>query len=59
VAIMDSGKILAQGSPEQVRILARSEGRAAPSMDDAFVAVVEQVGGVVRLAGVSPFTNPL
>jgi len=42
VAIMDSGKILAQGSPAQVRELARSEGRAVPSMDDAFVAVVEQ-----------------
>ena len=42
VAIMDSGKILAQGSPAQVRELARSEGRPAPSMDDAFIAVVEQ-----------------
>jgi ABC-2 type transport system ATP-binding protein len=42
VAIMDSGKILAQGSPAQVRELARGEGRPAPSMDDAFIAVVEQ-----------------
>jgi ABC-2 type transport system ATP-binding protein len=45
VAIMDSGQILAQGSPAQVRELARTEGRPAPSMDDAFIAVVEQARG--------------
>ncbi len=45
IAIMDSGQILAQGSPAQVRELARSEGRPVPSMDDAFVAVVEQARG--------------
>ena len=45
IAIMDSGQILAQGSPAQVRELARSEGRPVPSMDDAFIAVVEQARG--------------
>ena len=45
IAIMDSGQILAQGSPAQVRELARTEGRPAPSMDDAFIAVVEQARG--------------
>jgi ABC-2 type transport system ATP-binding protein len=42
VAIMDSGKILAQGSPAEVRALARSEQSENPSMDDAFIAVVEK-----------------
>ncbi len=45
VAIMDTGQILAQGSPAQVRELARSEGRPVPGMDDAFIAVVEQARG--------------
>jgi ABC-2 type transport system ATP-binding protein len=45
IAIMDSGQILAQGSPAQVRELARSENRPVPSMDDAFVAVVERARG--------------
>jgi ABC-2 type transport system ATP-binding protein len=39
---MDSGKILAQGSPAEVRALARSEQTENPSMDDAFIAVVEK-----------------
>jgi ABC-2 type transport system ATP-binding protein len=42
IAIMDSGRILAQGSPAQVRELARTEAMPEPSMDDAFIAVVEQ-----------------
>ena len=42
VAIMDSGRILAQGSPAQVRELARTAARPEPSMDDAFIAVVER-----------------
>ena len=42
IAIMDSGRILAQGSPAEVRGLARSEQRPQPTMDDAFIAVVEQ-----------------
>ena len=42
VAIMDSGQILAQGSPAQVRELARTEELPEPSMDDAFIAVVEK-----------------
>ena len=41
IAIMDSGRVLAQGSPAEIRQLGRaSEGRQA-SMEDAFIAVVE------------------
>jgi ABC-2 type transport system ATP-binding protein len=42
IAIMDSGRILAQGSPAEVRGLARTPDRSEPSMDDAFIAVVER-----------------
>jgi ABC-type multidrug transport system ATPase subunit len=42
IAIMDSGRILAHGSPAEVRALARTAGRAEPTMDDAFIAVVER-----------------
>ena len=41
IAIMDGGRVLAQGSPAEIRQLARTgEGRQA-SMEDAFIAVVE------------------
>ena len=42
VAIMDSGQVLSQGSPAEVRQRARTEARPEPSMEDAFIAVVEQ-----------------
>ncbi len=41
IAIMDGGRVLAQGSPAEIRGLARAgEGRQA-SMEDAFIAVVQ------------------
>jgi ABC-2 type transport system ATP-binding protein len=41
IAIMDGGRVLAQGSPAEIRRHARpGEGRQ-PSMEDAFIAVVE------------------
>jgi len=42
IAIMDAGRVLAQGSPAQVRELGRTLAEHEPSMDDAFIAVVEQ-----------------
>ena len=42
IAIMDSGRMLAQGSPAEVRGLARTPQRSEPSMEDAFIAVVER-----------------
>jgi ABC-2 type transport system ATP-binding protein len=51
VAIMDTGRILAQGSPAEIRSRAKPapardqdrEGQAArePNMEDAFIAIVE------------------
>jgi ABC-2 type transport system ATP-binding protein len=42
VAIMDAGQVLAQGSPAQIRQRGRSESTSEPSMEDAFIAIVEQ-----------------
>jgi ABC-2 type transport system ATP-binding protein len=60
IAIMDSGKILAQGSPAEVRGLARSAGNPEPSMDDAFIAVVERSRGrtIASAAGVRAADSP-
>jgi ABC-2 type transport system ATP-binding protein len=42
IAIMDAGRMLAQGSPAQVRELGRAGAGHEPGMDDAFIAVVER-----------------
>jgi pyoluteorin transport system ATP-binding protein len=42
VAIMDSGQVLAQGSPAEVRARARTPTQPDPSMEDAFIGIVEQ-----------------
>jgi pyoluteorin transport system ATP-binding protein len=40
IAIMDAGRVLAQGTPAEIRRRARIEG-GEPSMEDAFIAIVE------------------
>jgi ABC-2 type transport system ATP-binding protein len=45
VAIMDAGRILAQGTPAEVRSRAISEEESEPTMEDAFIAVVDQARG--------------
>jgi ABC-2 type transport system ATP-binding protein len=42
IVIMDAGRVLAQGTPAEVRDRARQEGAGEPTMEDAFIAVVEQ-----------------
>ena len=42
VAIMDAGRILAQGTPAEIRGRAPSEPGREPTMEDAFIAIVEQ-----------------
>jgi ABC-2 type transport system ATP-binding protein len=42
VAIMDAGRILAQGTPAEIRGRAVSEAGREPTMEDAFIAVVEE-----------------
>src|ERR1035438_8739681 len=45
VAIMDSGQVLSQGSPAEVRQRARTEALPEPSMEDAFIPVGEKARG--------------
>ncbi len=42
VAIMDAGRVLAQGTPGEIRRLAHVEAGREPTMEDAFITVVEQ-----------------
>jgi ABC-2 type transport system ATP-binding protein len=42
VVILDAGRVLAQGTPAEVRRRARPEPGRAPTMEDAFIAIVEE-----------------
>ncbi len=54
VAIMDSGQVLSQGSPAELRERARTEARPEPSMEDTFIAVVEQARASRAASGIAP-----
>jgi ABC-2 type transport system ATP-binding protein len=41
VAIMDAGRVLAQGTPAEVRVRAQAGPGHRPTMEDAFIAIVE------------------
>ena len=41
IAIMDAGRVLAQGTPAEIRLHARIEDRE-PTMEDAFIAIIEE-----------------
>jgi pyoluteorin transport system ATP-binding protein len=42
IAIMDAGRVLAQGAPGEIRREAATSEHPEPSMEDAFIAVVER-----------------
>jgi ABC-2 type transport system ATP-binding protein len=42
IAIMDSGRVLAQGSPAEIRGQAPRADATEPSMEDAFIAIVDR-----------------
>jgi ABC-2 type transport system ATP-binding protein len=42
IAIMDGGQILAQGTPAEIRGRARSDEKKEATMEDAFIAIVEE-----------------
>ncbi len=41
IAILDSGHVLAQGSPGEIRLRGKSDKVNDPTMEDAFIAIVE------------------
>ena len=41
IAILDAGQVLAQGTPAEIRSRARADQGQAPTMEDAFIAIVE------------------
>jgi ABC-2 type transport system ATP-binding protein len=43
--VLDDGKVLAQGTPSQLRGLAPVEAGRAATMTDAFIAIVEKARG--------------
>ena len=42
IAILDSGRVLAQGPPAEIRAHGVTKTNPEPTMDDAFIAVIEQ-----------------
>jgi ABC-2 type transport system ATP-binding protein len=42
IAIMDSGRVLAQGAPAEIRALGAKAPGQQPTMEDAFIAVIEE-----------------
>ncbi len=42
LVILDAGRVLAQGTPAKVRGRARPEAGRTPTMEDAFIAIVEE-----------------
>ncbi|HXY34607.1 MAG TPA: ATP-binding cassette domain-containing protein [Planctomycetaceae bacterium] len=53
IAILDAGQILAQGTPAEVRKRAHPEPGHPPTMEDAFIAIVEEARSGSR-AGTAP-----
>ncbi len=54
IVIMDAGRVLAQGTPAQVRALAPRHGLVEPTMEDAFIAVVERARAAEAAAPAAP-----
>ena len=45
IVILDAGRVLAQGTPAEIRALRPPRSGREPTMEDAFIAVVEQARG--------------
>ncbi len=46
IAILDSGRILAQGAPAEIRKRGATNANRNPTMEDAFIAVIEEARAV-------------
>jgi len=56
VVIMDAGRLLAQGTPAEIRTLAPTGSGRAPNMEDAFIAVVQEARRVAQHSNLGPRT---
>jgi ABC-2 type transport system ATP-binding protein len=45
IVILDAGRVLAQGTPAEVRSCAHPEPGRSPTMEDAFITIVEEARG--------------
>ena len=50
LVLMSLGEILAEGTPAQIKARARSASRPAPTMEDAFIALIEEHEQATRRA---------
>lgn len=48
IAVMDAGRVLAEGTPAEIRSRARLEQNREPTMEDAFIAVIQQARALGR-----------
>ena len=44
LVIMANGSVLAKGTPQQMKALARTESESLPSMEEAFIYLIEKQG---------------
>ena len=44
LVIMANGSVLAKGTPQQMKTLAQTDSGPLPSMEDAFIYLIEQQG---------------
>lgn len=42
IALIDAGNVIAQGSPDELKALAVTRDRAEPTLEDAFIALIER-----------------
>ncbi len=50
IVLMSLGEILAQGTPTQIKEASRSPSRPAPTMEDAFISLIEEHEQTIRRA---------
>jgi ABC-2 type transport system ATP-binding protein len=48
VAILDQGRVLAEGTPAEIRARASARAEREPTMEDAFIAIVEEARDAAR-----------